>query len=46
MFSYGPEGAAQIDKGGAIQVQRRHGRAAGGRSPFDVQEVRAPGEMA
>jgi hypothetical protein len=46
MFPYGTQRAAQVDEGGTVQVQRRHGGPAGGGAPLDEQEVGTPGEMA
>jgi hypothetical protein len=46
MFPYGSEGAAQVDEGGAIQVQRRHSGPAGRGASLDEQEIPTPGKMA
>jgi hypothetical protein len=46
MFSYGTESAAQVDEGGAIQMQRLYGSPSCRGASFDEQEIRAPGKMA
>src|SRR5262249_18451530 len=46
MFAHRTEGAAQIDEGRAIQMQRLHGCPAGGSKPLDDGEIPPPGKMA
>jgi hypothetical protein len=45
LFTYRPKGSTQVEKRGAIQVQRCHGGPADGGASLDEQEIRVPSEM-
>src|SRR2546423_15347321 len=45
MLPDGTERAAQVDKSGAMQEQRRYGGPAGRGAALDEREIRVPGKM-